>query len=122
MKKKGLQYRFNPIDKEAWMFWRKCMWCGQNDWDCLHHIISPSSMNHKHGKFNESIFNSSPMHNSGCHLDNGRLHHGDVEIKLLDKTMQALKIQGYELTENDQEFFDAYHESHFKKINNVYNL
>jgi len=118
MKKSGLQYRFSEIDKEVWMFWYKCMWCGKNQWDCLHHIISPSSMDHKHGDFNTSILNSSAMHNSGCHLDNGELHHRDVEIKLLKKTLDMLTFKSYKLTEVDKEFQKVYWNTHFKYIIN----
>ena len=120
MKNTGLQYRFNPHDKEVWMFWHRCMWCGQNRWDCLHHIISPSSRGHHKGEYNTSIFNSSPMHNHGCHLDNGKLHHREVEIKLLRKTMQAIKMQGYKLNDLDREFFQVYEESHYNEINNLF--
>jgi len=118
MKKSGLQYRFSEIDKEVWMFWYRCMWCGKNQWDCLHHIISPSSMDHKHGDFNASILNSSAMHNNRCHLDNGELHHRDVEIKLLKKTLKMLMIKGYKLTETDKEFQKVYWDTHFKYIIN----
>ena len=119
MKNTGLKYRFAPLEKEVWMFWHRCMWCGENKWDCLHHIISPSSMGHQPGEFNASILNSSPMHNHKCHLDNGKLHHRDTEIKLLEKTMTVLIHKEYKLTDLDREFIDAYRESHYKYFNNL---
>lgn len=119
MKKTGLQYRFCKMDTEVWMFWHKCMWCGKNRWDCLHHIISPSSMGHHPGEFNTSILNSSPMHNNGCHIDNGELHHREMEIKLLEKTMTALSYLRYDLTETDREFINIYNDSHFKHFKNL---
>ncbi len=119
MKQTSLKYRFNSIDKEVWCFHNRCMWCGKNQWDCLHHIISPSSRGHKPGKFNASLLNSSPMHNRGCHIDNGELHHRDVEIKLLEKTMTVFSYEGYKMTELDKEFTDTYRESHFKYFKNM---
>lgn len=119
VKQSGLQYRFNPIDTEVWMFFYRCMWCGKNRWDCLHHIISPSSMDHKHGDFNTSILNSSPMHNHGCHLDNGQLHHKKIEIKLLEKTMSALAYNHYKMNDIDKKFIDIYQDTHFKYFNNL---
>ena len=119
MKQNGLQYRFCPIDKEVWIFWHRCMWCGKNQWDCLHHIISPSSFDHKHGDFNTSILNSSPMHNNGCHLDNSELHKRRVEIKLLKKTMTVLIHKEYVPTDLDNKFMIAYWDTHFKNFNNL---
>ena len=117
MKRSGLRFRFDPLDILVWEFWHQCMWCGQNKWDCLHHIISPSSYGHRNTEANASILNSSPMHNHGCHLDNGRLHWRDMEIKLLQKTYDALtKRQGYRLKEIDREFIDTYMDSHYKQI------
>lgn len=107
------------MDKEVWLFHHKCMWCGRNKWDCLHHIISPSSHEHKHGEFNTSILNSSPMHNYGCHLNNGELHHRKVEIKLLEKTMTTLAYKHYEMTDLDRQFQTTYWETHYKHFNNL---
>jgi len=71
-------------------------------------------MNHHDGDFNASILNSSPMHNFGCHIDNGKLHHVEYEIALLKKTYQALtQIQNYKLTERDIRFIGTYYETHF---------
>ena len=119
MKNNGLQNRFAKGDTLVWMFWYQCMWCGENRWDCLHHIISSSSRDHQHGTFNESILNSSPMHNEKCHINNGELHHREVEIKLLEKTMTALAYDDYILTNLDREFITAYWDTHFKHFNNL---
>lgn len=119
MKQSGLKHRFNPIDTEVWMFHYPCMWCGKNRWDCLHHIISPSSHDYKLEDFNASILNSSPMHNSGCHLDNGELHHQEVEINLLEKTMTVLFYNHYKLNDVDKLFIKTYWNSHFSHFKNL---
>jgi len=119
MKQSGLHNRFAKDDTEAWMFWYRCMWCGQNGWDCLHHIISPSSRGHRIGDFNESILNSSPMHNHKCHIDNGELHHRETEIKLLEKTMTVLRHKDYQMKDIDKRFQMAYWETHFQHFNNL---
>ena len=121
MKNTGLQYRFSPLDKEVWFFWHKCMWCSKNRWDCLHHIISPSSRGHQHGDFNCSILNSSPMHNHGCHLDNPELHKREMEIKLLEKTMTALAYAHYKVKELDRQFINTYQKTHYKHFKNLLN-
>ena len=119
MKQTALQYRFLPGDKEVWMFWHRCLWCGLNRWDCLHHIISPSSRGHRDGEFNASILNSAPMHNEGCHLDNGELHHRETEIKLLEKTMTILSHKHYKPSRLDKQFMMAYWDTHFRHFNNL---
>jgi len=59
------------------------------------------------------------MHNHGCHLDNGKLHHREIEIKLLEKTMTALAYSGYKMKKIDEEFQTTYYETHFKHFNNL---
>lgn len=119
MRNRGLKHRFNPIDTEVWMFHYRCSWCGRNGWDCLHHIISPSSQDYRIGDFNASILNSSPLHNSGCHLDNGELHHQEIETKLLEKTMTILAYKHYELKDIDKQFVKAYWDTHYFHFNNL---
>ena len=116
MKNSGLQNRFPENIKYLWMFWYKCFWCGENNWDCLHHIISPSSYGFKRGKHNLSAINSCPIHNFGCHLDNGKLHNNKYEVKLLNKVIQYLISVNYKFNSTDKEFFKQYYDTHFSKI------
>lgn len=116
LQQKGLKHRFDPEDKEIWYFWHRCLWCGKNSWDCLHHIISPSSHGYREVEENRSILNSSPMHNHGCHLDNPELHNREMEIKLLEKTLISLSIQGYDLKDIDRLFIKTYYDTHFNSI------
>lgn len=76
-------------------------------------------MGHRHGDFNESILNSSPMHNHGCHLDNPELHKRETEIKLLEKTMTVLIHKEYKLTKKDKSFQMAYWDTHYRHFNNL---
>jgi hypothetical protein len=92
------------------------MWCGENKWDAIHHIISPSSMDWKAGKFNSSILNGAPIHNSKCHLYNSQLHNIEYERKLLSKVYDALISLGYELGQNDKDFMEAYAKTHYAQI------
>ena len=112
MKNSGLSNRFS--NREVWMFWHTCMWCGKGGFDSLHHIISPSSQHYHKGKFNSSILNSSPMHNCECHLDNPHLHKLKYERLLLEKTFKALANINYGLTSNDREFYRIYHATHYR--------
>lgn len=113
MKKSGLKNRFNPRVRELYTFWYQCFWCGENQYDCLHHIISPSSNGWKIGKHNTSPLNAAPMHNFSCHLDNGQLHSNDIERKLLIKAMRFLRSIDYKFTDNDKEFFNKYKDTHY---------
>lgn len=116
MSTKGLQYRFKEEDTYAWLFFQRCLWCGENRWDALHHIISPSSYGHKEVKCNKSILNSCPIHNDKCHLQNGQLHKRDNETELLEKVITILANNDYRLKDIDKEFIKTYTESHFKNI------
>jgi hypothetical protein len=116
MKRSGLHNRFDKDELYIWNFWHKCLWCGQNKWDAIHHIISRSSPQYKEGSFNTSILNGAPIHNTRCHLYNPDLHRVEIEIKLLNKTLCALQAQGYRLNEKDREFMSAYMDSHYKFI------
>jgi hypothetical protein len=121
MKNSGLHNRFNEDHKYVWLFHDKCMWCGGNRWDALHHIISPSSMDWKETDSNNSILNSCPIHNFVCHIDNPMLHNVNYERKLLRKTLDALFKNDYKLSEKDREFIKVYYESHFKYIKIPFN-
>jgi hypothetical protein len=113
---KGLNHRFSKDETFDWLFWQRCMWCGENKWDALHHIISPSSRDYHKVDCNKSILNSCPIHNSKCHLNNSQLHQRENEIELLQKTFQALSSLGYKLKEIDEQFMVTYWESHYKYV------
>ena len=116
MKNKGLSNRFPDKVRQLYTFWYNCFWCGKNRYDCLHHIISPSSFGYTRGKHNISPLNSAPLHNFTCHLDNGNLHQNEYEVKLMNKTVQFLSSVDYKYTDNDKEFFNTYYKSHYKKL------
>lgn len=113
---KGLKNRFPP---EVFNFWKGIGWYrdmidDHNDFDCFHHIISPSSMNYQKGKFNKSIFNSCPLNNQRNHLYNPNLHRTEMESRLLKKVADALLNNHYKIKEIDIEFFN-----HYKKLYNI---
>lgn len=112
----GLNYRFDTDDTFQWLFWQRCLWCGENRWDSLHHIISPSSYEHKDERCNMSILNSCPIHNEKCHLRNGQLHKRENEIELLEKVITILANNNYKLKDIDKKFIKTYQESHFKNV------
>ena len=105
----GLRNRFDETElNSAWAFHYTCMWCGKNNADCFHHIMSPSSQRFKYGEFNNSILNSCPLNNFECHIGNGELHNPENEKKLLWKTLIALLASGYKLKNIDYEFLRNY--------------
>ncbi len=109
MKNSGLKNRFPPSVRNVWIFWYDCMVCGRNRIDALHHIVSPSSHFYIDGKHNESVFNSCPIHNFGCHIDNEAFLYRDETIKmLLKKTQQALEWEGYKPNALDKKFLEIY--------------
>ena len=59
------------------------------------------------------------MHNHKCHIDNGELHHREIEIKLLEKTMTVLAHKEYKMLRKDKQFQMAYWDTHFKHFNNL---
>lgn len=103
----GLKNRFPQEVRAEWTFWYECMICGKNQWGVLHHIISPSIHGYKDGKHNESVLNSCPIHNFGCHIDNEAWLGRNVSY-LLKKTLNALLSEGYELKPIDREFMRVY--------------
>jgi len=109
MKNRGLSNRFNQNElQSAWAFHYRCMWCEKENADCFHHIKSPSSSDYKKGKFNTSILNSFPINNFGCHLFGSMLHKPENEKKMLNKTLDALRRNGYRLIEKDKAFMKVY--------------
>ena len=110
MKNTGLKNRFPDSVKQAWMFWYSCLVCGKNNWDALHHIISPTVRFYKHGSFNRSTLNSCPIHNHGCHLYNEARLHDDKYIKWLLKEAYLILVNrlDYELKPVDKKFLSVY--------------
>jgi len=128
MKRSGLRNRFSQETRSIWeLDWHECMVCGLNQWNVLHHIISPSSRYYIDGKHNESAYNSCPIHNykhpsadilkqrgySGqgvdldCHIGNDAYLHSHIP-ELLKKTAYALDRMWYASDENDREFLKVY--------------
>lgn len=112
----ALNNRFKKDDTFEWLFWQRCLWCGENRWDALHHVISPSSRGWKDTDCNTSILNSCPIHNTKCHLYNSGLHDRDNEIDLLEKILNIMSNNNYILKDIDKEFIKTYWDSHYKKI------
>lgn len=118
MKKTGLSNRFSSETRNVWLYWNSCLICGMNQWDSLHHVISPSSHLYKAGRHNTSVLNSCPIHNlihpynrqKSCHVGNEAHLYKDETIKELLKDIRfALEFElGYELNELDLEFVDNY--------------
>lgn len=109
MQNTGLSNRFPQWVKWQWQGWHSCMVCSRNQWDALHHIMSPSTSLYIKGPHNHSILNSSPIHNEKCHLYNPWLHKPDNIATLLFKTYDALlQFQDYRLKRIDQEFLRLY--------------
>lgn len=119
MKKSGLSYRFKDSDRQIWLNidWYACLVCRCNQWDALHHIISPSSRLHVAGEHNSSIFNSCPIHNimhpygmRSCHVGNEAFLYRDETIKkLLNETFYILINEAeYIPKSNDLIFLKTY--------------
>ena len=94
-----LRNAFSEETRELYTFNYECFWCGQNHWNCLHHIL---------GRVSDSPLNSCPLSNFECHIGNGKLDTFDVQKMLLKKTEAYLLKQGYVLTRQDKEFKKKY--------------
>lgn len=119
MKKSGLRNRFPSSVRTEWMYWYSCLVCHRNQWEVLHHIMSPSSHDYIDGEHNESILNSCPIHNykhpqaegsePNCHIGNdGWLHQQENASMLLHRTREALVDLGYQLKPIDMLFLKTY--------------
>jgi len=81
-----------------------CWECGQNGWDCGHHIL---------GRISSSPYNFAPLHNDKCHLNrNGCIGAGDIHTfysrsLYLKKTRMFLSKVGYRPNIEDLKFLEA---------------
>ena len=111
----NLKNRFPKNIRYVWEDWHSCLVCNANKWDALHHIISPSSMLFVPGDHNKSIYNSCPIHNFKCHIDNESLSKKKTIKRLLKKNSTALRFLGYKpetekQKERDREFKKVYND------------
>ncbi len=103
-----LKNRFLEEVRSEWNYCYSCSICGQNSWDSLHHIISPSMRWYVSGKHNTSVLNSAPLCNFKCHLYNPNLGKKETVKILLNKTKDYLMGEGYQLKEIDNKFLEIY--------------
>jgi hypothetical protein len=108
MKQSGLRNRFSSEVRHVWLYWYSCMFCGQNQQDVLHHILSPSVRDYVDGNHNTSVFNSAPLHNFKCHIGNEAWLGHNVR-HLLNKVARSLLWDvGYTPNKLDLVFIHTY--------------
>lgn len=136
MKQTGLRNRFSQETRNLWIYHYSCLVCGMNQWDALHHVISPSFYLYIDGKHNESVFNSCPIHNykhpdvggetDNCHIDNEAWLFKLGNVKHLLRTIFELQVKSYQFEpkENDIDFlvvyFDIYDKDFLKRYPTIY--
>ena len=98
---------FDRVELQRWfMDWYKCYYCGQNGWDCFHHIKGRGIPGHDE---ESSILNAAPLCNQMCHLPNhGRIRTDEVSDEYLKQTYEMLLEQCYPFTEKDKRFIEKY--------------
>jgi len=98
---------FDAVELKRWFLWNyECWWCGQNHWDCFHHIVGRGNGN---SVCESSILNAAPLNNFKCHLRiHGQITNEENISGLLQKTMRYLLKQGYQFNEKDKEFIIKY--------------
>ena len=109
-----LKDRFPEKVKQYWIGWYRCIECGKNHTDALHHIISPSSIDYIKGKHNESILNSCPINNHECHLYKP-LHSFKKQKELLNKVKDILDQRNYQYDLIDYQFIIKYRKYYEEK-------
>ncbi len=108
-----LSNRFPDSVKEFWIGHYYCFYpdCEKNHADCLHHILSPSSIRYIAGEHNQSLYNSCPLNNWDCHLHKP-MHTKEMETYLLKRIYnhveEVKKYQRVYLTDNDKKFLEVY--------------
>ncbi len=97
---------FNQESLQRWFMDNYACWgkdCGQNHWDCFHHIMGRDE---GRTKAESSILNAAPMNNFKCHLQvHGELMKKPMQMYLLQKTMRWLLKQGYEFNDKEDVLF-----------------
>ena len=86
------------------------MVCHKNQWDVLHHNISPTVAWYVDGDHNVSVLNSVPIHNHGCHIGKeGFIQSKEMTRKLLNDVLHTLTTDhGYQLKQIDRNFLEIY--------------
>jgi hypothetical protein len=97
----NLRNDFTDKTRALFLYNHECWWCHRNRWDAIHHIL---------GRCSDSPLNAAPIHNFGCHLDNGELGTFDKEVEMLAKTYWYLLAEGYLFTAKDKQFIKEHHE------------
>jgi hypothetical protein len=97
MRNIGLNNDFDREKLNRWFCFNElCFYCGK---------YSPSDFHHIKGRISNSIFNACPIHNHICHLYNGKLHHKEIEDRLLENTFIYLMKQKFnEFNDEDRNF------------------
>lgn len=107
MKNTPMHNNFDPVKLSQYFIDNyDCWYCGENNWDCFHHIVGRGSGD---STVESSILNAAPLHNHKCHLPyHGRLTTDKNKSRLLAKTMQYLLDVDYEFTQKDIDFYHKY--------------
>ena len=95
---------FSGETRSLFIFNYSCWVCGRNKWDALHHIVGRG---YGDSKCEQSPLNAAPICNYPCHIGQA-LHSDETQKDFLQRTKNYLLIQGYKLTELDNEFMEKY--------------
>jgi len=98
---------FDKVELKRWFIDNyECWSCGQNHWDCFHHIVGRDG---GRTKAESSILNTAPLNNFKCHLHiHGELMKKENQKKLLRKTIKYLLKKGYKFNKVDEMFIEKY--------------
>jgi hypothetical protein len=107
-----LRNDFTTETKDLFAWCYQCFWCGQNGWDCFHHIL---------GRVSNSPLNACPIHNMKCHIHNGELSKFSTEKMLLKRTLEYLLENNYELTQQDIDFMKSY-STHYDDFQHLFSV
>lgn len=94
-----LRNAFSQESRMLFFYHYDCLWCGQNGWDALHHIL---------GRVSTSPLNACPIHNLKCHIGNSALDSFESRSKLLKNVRNILLLTGYVFTTEDKQFIIKY--------------
>lgn len=100
-----LKNPFSPATRALFSDNYVCWWCGQTGTKDGEYV---NALHHIKGRVSNSPLNAAPIHNFGCHLDNGKLGTREVQTELLGKTLGFLLRRGYVLTSKDRAFVIKY--------------